>query len=318
MKKKSKVVALLAQYKLGYILIFLLVCTDCVVTYLYPEFLSGIIDAAIPNQDKSMLIKYVFVLAGLQMVSFLVSLVLSYMFSRISNSVIVKIKSAIIMSMFKTDGEELGQRGRSFTTAMNGDIDNVELLASRVMADLILQITTVFITGIVLIKINKIVLYFVLVTYPLLILVQLHFNREIRKKSTTLMTRIDIGYSLIKELVCYMYEYIVLGADEYYLSRFMKNEKNVRRGHLKFNMLLSINGFVPRVITAIVYLTILTISGWMVMTGEIMPGEFTIIVLYTQRMFSPVASIMSVLGQMQGAKVSMKRLDDMLIGCEEL
>ena len=315
-EKKSRVLELLAQYKLGYFLILFLVMLDCVSTYLYPDYLSKIIDVAIPKKNSGLLIKNVIILAILQLLSLLISLLLSYIFSRISNSMVVRMKKAIIQSMFELNGEELGERSRSFTTSMNGDIDNVELLSSRVMADLILQITTVIITGVILVKINKIVLYFVLIVYPLLIVIQLTFNKKVEKRVSILMTRIDIGYSLIKEFVTYIYEYIVLRTDGYFLSRFMRNDKNVRKGHLKYNMLLAFNGFVPRVINAIVYLAILAISGYMVMEGEIMVGEFTIILLYTQRMFNPIASIMLVLGQIQGAKVSMERIDNMLIGCD--
>lgn len=317
MKKKSRVLAFIAQYKIGYFIILLLVSVDCIATYLYPEYLSTIIDVAIPEKNGTMLVNCIIILAVFQILSLLVSLLLSYMFSRISNSIVVQIKNAIIESMFQTDGEELADKSRFFTSGMNGDIDNVELLASRVMADLIIQITTVIITGVILIKINRLVLYFVLAVYPLLILIQLYFNKRVEKRSTILMTRSDIGYSLIKELVSYMYEYIVLGASEYYRTRFMNNEKNIRKSRLKFNMLLAFNGFIPRLINALVYLIILAASGQMVMRGEILPGEFTIILLYTQRMFNPIASIMAVLGQMQGAKVSLKRIDHMLTECEE-
>lgn len=317
MMKKSTVLKIVAQYKIGYCFICCLVIVDCVSTYLYPDYLSHIIDVAIPEKDMVMLMHNLCILGLFQMLSHVSSLLLTYMFSRISNSVVVKIKNAIIQSMFETDGEELSERSRSFTAGMNGDIDNVELLASRVMANLILQITTVFITGIVLIKINRLVLYFVLIVYPLLILIQIFFNKKIEKKSVTLMTRMDIGYSLIKEFVTYAYEYIILNADTYFLKRYMRNEKNIRKGYLKYNMLLAMNGFIPGIVNVIVYLSILAISGQMVMQGEILPGEFSIILLYTQRMFQPIAAIMSVLGQMQGAKVSIERIDKMLTGCKE-
>lgn len=317
MKRKSRILELLAQYKLGYIIVLMVVAIECVATYLYPGYLSKIIDIAIPEKNVGMLIANIILLAGLQILSIVSSLLLSYMFTRISNSVIVKVKSAIIRSIFQTNGEELGAKSRSFTTGMNVDIDNIEILSSRVMAQLIIQITTVIITGIILIKINRIVLYFVLITYPILIFTQIYFNKKIEKRSEILMTRIDIGYSLIKEFATYMYEYIVLYADDYFLSRFMKNERNIRKGQLKYNMLLTLNGFIPQMVNMIVYLMILAISGYMVMNGDILVGEFTIILLYTQKMFNPIASIMAVLGQMQGAKVSLKRIDTMLIGCEK-
>ncbi|MBE5064040.1 ABC transporter ATP-binding protein [Lachnospiraceae bacterium DSM 108991] len=318
MKQKSKIVELLMQYKLGYIIILALITMDCIATYLYPNYLSAIIDTAIPEKNAEMLIKNIVFLAIFQILSILASVLLSYMFTRISNSVIVRIKEAIVRSVFRTDGEELSAKARSFTTGMNGDIDNIEILSSRVMAQLILQITTVFITGVILIKINKTVMYFVLAAYPILIATQIFFNKKIEKRASILMTRCDIGYSLIKEFVTYIYEYIVLNADNYFLSRFMKNERNIRKGQLKYNMLLAFNGLVPQIVNMTIYLMILTISGYMVMEGSILPGEFTIILLYTQRMFNPIANIMAVFGQMQGARVSLKRIDNMLIGCEKI
>ena len=56
MKKKSRVLELLAQYKLGYFLILFLVMLDCVSTYLYPDYLSKIIDVAIPKKNSGLLI----------------------------------------------------------------------------------------------------------------------------------------------------------------------------------------------------------------------------------------------------------------------
>lgn len=318
MKQKSRIVELLMQYKLGYIVILILIATDCIATYLYPNYLSEIIDTAIPEKNAEILIKNIMFLAFLQLLSILASVLLSYMFTRISNSMIVRIKEAIVRSIFQTDGEELSVKARSFTNGMNGDIDNIEILSSRVMAQLILQISTVFITGVILIKINRIVIYFVLAAYPILIVTQILFNKKIEKRASILMTRCDIGYSLIKEFVTYIYEYIVLNAQNYFLFRFMKNERNVRKGQLKYNMLLALNGLVPQIVNMTIYLTILTISGYMVMDGSILQGEFTIILLYTQRMFNPIANIMAVLGQMQGAKVSLKRIDNMLVGCEEI
>lgn len=318
MKQKSKIVEMLMQYKLGYAIVFILIMIDCIATYLYPNYLSSIIDTAIPEKNLEMLIKNIIFLAFLQILCIFVSVMLTYMFTRISNSVVIRIKECIIRTVFKTDGEELSAKARTFTTSMNGDIDNIELLSSRVMAQLILQIATVVITGVILIKINRIVMYFVLAAYPILIATQILFNKKIEKRASILMTRCDIGYSLIKEFVAYIYEYIVLNADNYFLSRFMKNERNIRKGQLKYNMLLAFNGLVPQIINMVIYLTILTISGNMVMTGSILPGEFTIILLYTQRMFSPIANIMAVLGQIQGARVSLKRIDNMLIGCEKI
>lgn len=318
MKNKNKILELLSFYKLGYLMIILLVLLDCIVTYLYPEYLSTIIDVVIPEKNSRMFLSYICLLAGFQMVSIIVSLLLSYMFTRISNSIIIRIKREIIQSVSKLNGQDIKDKARVIMTAMNDDIRNIEMLSSRIMAQLLIQVTTVMITGVVLIKINKIIFYVIVVVYPILIYVQVYFNKKLQRKSEILMARIDIGYSLIKEFVNYVYEYIALNAIDYFMLRFMNNEKNVRRGQLKYNMLISLNTFVPQVINMGVYLFIVLISGYMVMDGNMLSGEFLVIVLYTQRMFNPIAFIMSALGQMQRTKVSVKRINKILLGCDEV
>ena len=50
----------------------------------------------------------------------------------------------------------------------------------------------------------------------------------------------------------------------------------------------------------------------MVINGQVQFGELTVIIMYTQRMFNPLSSIMLVIGQFQKAKVSMNRINEIV------
>ena len=72
------------------------------------------------------------------------------------------------------------------------------------------------------------------------------------------------------------------------------------------------NRSVPQLISTATFLIVLAISGVMVINGQVQFGELTVIIMYTQRMFNPLSSIMLVIGQFQKAKVSMDRINEIV------
>ena len=86
----------------------------------------------------------------------------------------------------------------------------------------------------------------------------------------------------------------------------------MRNEILKQNMLMAYNRSVPQLISTATFLIVLAISGVMVIKGQVQFGELTVIIMYTQRMFNPLSSIMLVIGQFQKAKVSMDRINEIV------
>ena len=69
---------------------------------------------------------------------------------------------------------------------------------------------------------------------------------------------------------------------------------------------------VPKLNSTATFLIVLAISCVMVINGQVQFGELTVIIMYTQRMFNPLSSIMLVIGQYQKAKVSMDRINEIV------
>ncbi len=312
MKKKNVVLEQIKKYKLGYVLGVALVAMDGIVTYIYPQLITNILDKAIPEQDTGAIITNVVYMAVCQLVSITVALLLSYLFCRISNGFIIKIKKLLIEAMFQIDGKEIEKKSDLFMTSMNADISNIEMLSSRMLSDLLIQIVTVIITAVILIQINPIIFWFMLIIYPVLISIQIFFNKKIMGQSRKVMQRMDIGNGLIKEFVGNLYEYLALNGRNYYINKFCNNEKILRSETLKQNMMSAYNRSVPQIISTGTFLIVLAISGVMVIHGQIQVGELTVIIMYTQRMFNPLSSIMLVIGQFQKAKVSMDRINEIV------
>ena len=251
-------------------------------------------------------------MAVCQFVSITVALLLSYLFCRMSNKFIIRIKLLLINSMFQIDGKEIEAKSNLFMTSMSTDVNIIEMLSSRMLSDLLIQIVTVLITAVILIQINPLIFWFMLLIYPILIVVQIFFNKKILGQSRKVMGKTDIGNGLVKEFVSNLYEYMALNGRNYYVNKFCNNENLLRKEILKQNMLMAYNRTVPQTISTSIFLIVLAISGIMVINGKIQIGELTVIIMYTQRMFNPLSSIMLVIGQFQKAKVSIDRINEII------
>lgn len=312
MKKRNMVLEQIQKYRLGYFLGILLVAMDAIATYIYPQLITNILDKAVPKKDPSAIIINVVYMAMCQFVSITVALLLSYLFCRMSNKFIIRIKLLLINSMFQIDGKEIEAKSNLFMTSMSTDINIIEMLSSRMLSDLSIQIVTVLITAVILIQINPFIFWFMLLIYPTLIVVQIFFNKKIRGQSRKVMGKTDIGNGLVKEFVSNLYEYMALNGRNYYVNKFCNNENLLRKEILKQNMLMAYNRTVPQTISTSIFLIVLAISGIMVINGKIQIGELTVIIMYTQRMFNPLSSILLVIGQFQKAKVSIDRINEII------
>jgi ABC-type multidrug transport system fused ATPase/permease subunit len=179
MKKKNVVLEQIRKYKWGYLFGIILVAMDAIVTYIYPQLITNILDKAVPAKNPGAVISNVAYMAICQLVSITVALALSYLFCKMSNGFIVKIKLLLIQAMFQVDGKEIEKKSNLFMTSMNADVNNIEMLSSRMLSDLLIQIVTVIITAVILIQINPVIFWFMLLIYPILIAIQIFFNKKI-------------------------------------------------------------------------------------------------------------------------------------------
>ena len=109
MKQKNAVLEQIKKYKLGYLIGIMLVGMDAIATYIYPQLITNILDKAVPEKDIKGVLYNVLGMAICQAVSIMVALLLSYLFCRISNNFIMKIKFLLVNSMFQIDGKEIGE-----------------------------------------------------------------------------------------------------------------------------------------------------------------------------------------------------------------
>lgn len=312
MKKTKLIYRELKNYKLYYILAGALLTCDGVVTYYYPSLLERIIDVFLPLREWNSILIQIFLLGLCQLTSIAVGFFLSILFYKLTNEFVYKIKNMIIEAIFCLNGEEVSGKSEKFLTCMGMDMNNVQLLTSKMMADFMLEIITLFIIIVIVAKINRWILLLIIILYPTLLIIQKSFNRIIQQKSKEVLLLIDYENSYTKEFSLFMERYILLNAKQYYLEKFNTNEKKVLSGMFDLNMNMELNSIVPRIISTLAYVAVLGVSSYMVVKNYMTIGEFTILLLYTPKIFVPLSSIMTVIGQLQKTHISVERISDLL------
>lgn len=298
----------LKREKWLYLCSVFLVLLDGYLTFKYPQYLSNVVDVAIPEKNTYQLIVNITFMLVCQITSLIATIFLGYIFSKISNHFMIAIKSQIIEKVFKLDIIGIKNNKDTFISCMNNDLFNIEMIASRMIADFFVQVITIVVVVIVLLRIYPIILVYVIIAYPVLIIFQFIFNRLILKLTKDAMEYTDVANGLVEEFASYMKEYIVLDLQRYYIKKFLKNEVLLQEKTLNLNMAITLNGVFPQLISTIALITLIGLSGFSVINGEILYGEFVIIMIYTQKLFNPITSIMIMIGQFQKARISLKRI----------
>lgn len=296
------------QDKWRYLCSLLLILFDGYVTYKYPQYLSNVIDIALPEKNIQLFLKNILYMFSCQVISIIIAVILGYIFAKISNYFMITIKSQIIKNVFNFDIEGIKKNKDVFISCMSNDLFNLEMIASRMIADFFVQIATVVVIAIVLIRIYPIIIVYIITIYPILIILQFIFNRLITRLTQSAMKYTDESNGLVEEFAKYMKEYIVLDIQRYYINKFLKNEYKLQEKTLHLNMILTINGVIPQFISSVALISLIGLSGISVINGNMLYGEFVVILLYTQRLFTPISAIMVMIGQFQKAQISIKRI----------
>lgn len=308
MKKKNWLFQIIIGFKYSFLLALIFTGVDAVATMLYPQYITNVIDVAIPYRDTRYLMENIALLAMTGIIPVVSFIITSYIFYHVSNELVIKIKSFLLNCVFQLDGKQIQEKSGQLVTCMIQDISNLETLASQTVATTLTDIITLVVTVIVLGRIDSMVIVLIVVAYPLLIAAQVWFNRMIGSTSRELMGKTDRSNSLLKELSNMLYEYIAVNGREYYVRRFIGVEKEVRLQRLKLNMLVSYNRLLPEFVNTGIFILVLTFGAFKAINQQITIGELTILVMYNERLFYPLMRLMLVAGEVQKARISVKRI----------
>lgn len=312
MKKQNSVIKLVLKYKFWMLIALIFTFFETLTTYFFPKYIQTIIDIVIPTKDYYRLKELISFIIFLEVVSLTSTLIINYIFAHISNQFVLDLKTKIIETAFSFNRKEIENNSKQIITIMNSDVYYIQSIISKVLPKLLIDIFTLIAIFVLLYSIEPIILLIALIFYPILLFIQYFFNKKISKQSKICMNSIDKSNHLLQEFVKYLFDYICLGAKEYFVKRYLKQENDVKDSKLQLDLLNNYNNIVPSGINSFALILMVLICSYSIMAGSMSIGGITIFIMYINQLFNPVLRIMLTMGEYQRIKVSMQRINSIL------
>ena len=281
--------------------------------FLTPQFTKNIIDIAIPNNNKGLLVRYILLMILLNALSGVLNYIVSNLMTHISQSSIVNLRTNLFRHILKQDFAffENSKTG-DLMTKLNSDIRTIQGLISTNSLSMISTMLQFFlILGFMFMNDFKLSLYIVM-TFPVLYYLNKIFAKKMRQSHRSLRSNASRISNHLQTSLSSMLLIKNLNAEDISAYQYEKlNEEHLleTKKSQKLNATLSpVIQMVNTLSVAIVWLY----GGFKIMKQDLTLGEITAYLSYLSMVQSPIRSFSSMVHRYQEAQVSFERIADLL------
>lgn len=301
-------------------LVRLLCCNFLLLLYsassvLYPYLLSQVIDQGIVNGDYIKLYIYILNTIFVSVVMAVTYYLKTVKFAKLGQDFSVEIKENVF-NAFKYYDEcffEKYKNGEILSTIEN-DIGKVRDLLTTTLSNFGVNILTILGMLIIFFYINKAILTGILVLLIGYTVYQSHNGKVIKKEALTVSKKRGDVYSDTEELINNYLDARSMNAISFLFNKYHTCNKEYNHKELsliKHQQMAVIGGIT---VQAIGIAGVLFYGGGLISKGSMGIGELFSMVIYCQRIFSPILSLSSDYAQLKNVMASIERINQLLNG----
>ena len=281
--------------------------------FLNPQITKIIIDKALPNHNRSLLIKSVM---GMLLISALLGIInylVSIMMTQISQQILTKLRVDLFAHILKQDFAffEHAKTG-DLMTRLNSDIRTIQGLISTQSLSMISTMLQFFLILVFMFISDVKLTIMVILTFPILYGLNRSFainmrktHRKIRSNASALSNHLQT--SLSSMLLIKNFNAEKMSLENYYELNEISLEESVKANKLSASLSPLIQ-FTNVFATSLVWLW----GGMMIIKGEMSLGDVLAYISYLAMVQSPIRSFSSMVHRYQEAKVSFERIEELL------
>lgn len=301
-------------------LVRLLYCNFLLLLYsassvLYPYLLSQVIDQGIVKGDYIKLCIYILNTIFVSVVMAVTYYLKTVKFAKLGQDFSVEFKENVF-NAFKYYDEcffEKYKNGEILSTIEN-DIGKVRDLLTTTLSNFGVNILTILGMLIIFFYINKAILTGILVLLIGYTVYQSHNGKVIKKEALTVSKKRGDVYSDTEELINNYLDARSMNAISFLFNKFHICNKEYNHKELsliKHQQMAVIGGIT---VQAIGIAGVLFYGGWLISKGTMGIGALFSMVIYCQRIFSPILSLSSDYAQLKNVMASLERINQLLNG----
>ena len=302
-----------APYWRRLVLVLVLSLIGTGLSLVLPYLTRVLIDRALIGRDTAVLVRVVLAFAALTIASFVLNVVSGLRYTRVSADILFDMRLALFRHLQRLSPRfyarmPLGQ----IASRINSDIGEIQRVAAEVALSWIGSV--VFLVGAVaiLIALDPLLFAVSLAVLPLSLFALVRYRRRLEDSIAVVRDRsAGIGTFLIDALQG-MRLVVTHNAQEREVSRFRERNDAFIDALMRMRRLTYLSGGAPGLLLALGSGAVFLVGGWRVIDGTITIGTLVAFVAYQMRLMGPVQSLMGLYASVATARVSLRRVHEIL------
>ena len=272
-----------------------------------------LIDDALLHRDWAKLLEVAGLMFGATVLGFALNILSSYQYVRVSAAMLFDMRLALYRHL-QTLSPRFYAKWRlgDLVSRLNNDIGEVQ----RVSADSILSVLSnvVFLAGsiVMMLWLNWKLFLVSTVLVPFCLYTFIHYQRKLTLLTKQLRERgADVG-SLFVETLIGIRSVVAANAGEYEAQRFGAQNGRFVATLLRLQLASFLSGGLPGTILTVSTALVFLYGGKMIIDGRMTIGTLVAFMAYHTRLLSPVQNMMGLSASLAAARVSLRRIFEIL------
>src|SRR5580692_7873909 len=278
-----------------------------------PYISKLLIDNALLPRDMHALIWVAGLMFGTTVLGFLLNILSSYQYVRVSASMLFDMRLALYRHL-QTLSPRFYAKWRlgDLVSRLNNDIGEVQ----RVSADTLLSVLSnvVFLVGSIamMLALNWRLFLFSVIFVPVSLITFRYYQRRLMTYTKELRERgADLG-SLFVDTLLGMRTVVTSNAGEREAGNFRDRNNAFVNTLLRLQMTSFLSGALPGTILTAATAGVFLLGGWMIIHGRMTIGTLVAFMAYHMRLLTPVQTMMGLAANLASARVSLGRIFEVL------
>ncbi len=308
-----RVLAYVAPYWRRLVLVLALSLTGTVLSLFIPYLSKLLVDSALLGRDMSALVRIIGIFVGITAASFAMNVASGMRYTRVSADILFDMRRELYRHL-----QRLSPRFYAETTLgeivsrINSDIGEIQRVASETALAWLGNVIFLVGTVAMLIWLDARLFLVSLIMMPPSLWALVRFRRKLEVSVADLRQRsADIGTFLIETLQG-MKLVVASNAQEREVSRFSGKNDSFVDSLMSMRWLTYLAGGFPGLILSLGTAVVFLYGGSRVIGGAITLGTFVAFMAYQMRLLSPVQGLMGLWANFATAKVSLRRVHEIL------
>ncbi|WP_339244959.1 ABC transporter ATP-binding protein [Paenibacillus sp. FSL H8-0282] len=280
---------------------------------LTPYLISQIIDQSISNKDLSSLLEYISIILVVSIIGYISMIVSQNLTVKLEREITLKIREECLDCICKQSGEFYTYADSSdLLTLVLQDVESIADILARQLLTMAYNFIKIIGVLFLIFKLQNNMSIVMIGLILLMIFLQISSNKKIEK------TTLDSRHSIIKlqsslqELIMNLMNFVQNGLIIFQNKKIKRNEDDFTRAKINTTLAMAKYNSLMNFISSIITVTIVGWGGFNVITQLMTIGDLFSFQVYTQRLISPVMSMLNISADLASSYVSWDRLNTLL------